>query len=218
MIRNGIHYIWHRSLRDTGIRRLQNNLRYGADAPRPHERIWVNPGLIRHRHKRPHKSDLPLGSRYSGCIMDGDWDQNRRRIWASQKYKACRLHFTKGVSWEDTGIIDFSMRRIARDGQLDGMRTQAEILDRYAAIDTMMAQIMAERTLRPSTPDKPTEIGGVLVHIARDGSILFGNEGYHRLALSRIAQLDVIPARLGITHRAVLETDRLSQLRQPPAS
>ncbi|SEW21183.1 hypothetical protein SAMN04488515_1624 [Cognatiyoonia koreensis] len=212
-----LHYIWHRSQRDSGLRYLQNRLRYGADAPRPHERLWIKPSLITERHKRENRNMHPFGSRYSGCVFGGDWDLSRSRLWASQKYKACRLHFKKGLSWEETGIIDFSMRRIARDGAIDGLQTREEIVARYDAVDQIMATIKAEGRLRCADPSARTEIGGVLVHIARDGSVLFGNEGYHRLALARIARLPIMPVRLGVTHPQALKTDVLQRLRKPPA-
>jgi len=41
----------------------------------------------------------------------------------------------------------------------------------------------------------------ICVCIGRDGDILFGNSGWHRLAMARISALDRIPVRVMLRHR-----------------
>lgn len=216
MIQNSLHYVWHRTLRDTGLRSLHNKLRYGADAPIPNERLWIKPALVTHRYRRPNRTDQQIGSRYSGAVMAGDWDLDKRKLRLSAKYRACLRHFKKDLSWEDTGIYDFSMRRIARDGQIDGLTTLADVKARYKAIDDIMATIKSEGQLRNADPSPKYERNGILIHIDREGQPLFGNEGFHRIALSRLANLAIIPVRLGVIHPSALQTDVLQRLRQPP--
>lgn len=214
MIQNALHHIWHRAMRESGIRYAKNRWRYGPEAPRPDERLWVNPLSVKQMYRRKDRTIQRLNNRYSGVVLAGDWDLDRLKLWRSPKYRACWRHFNKGFTWEETGIYAYSLRRIAQDGHIDRMTTLAEVKERYARIDVMMADIQKEGKLRSASPSKTHEKRGILMHIDRNGKLLFGNEGYHRLALARIAKLPIIPVRLGIVHPDALKTDVLPRLRQ----
>jgi hypothetical protein len=138
-----------------------------------------------------------IGSRQSGQVLGGDWDQYRTPYKNTPKYKACAARFRDGASWEETGIIADSMGRLAKSGPFDGCATQADILARYAALDTLW-RITQDQGHLPKAPQRAKD--GILVHIDRAGRPLFGNQGFHRLAIAQLAGLKEVSVSLGLTH------------------
>jgi hypothetical protein len=183
------------------VRDAGNRLRYGADAPRYAERIWVRPAELHER---------VLGSRrlWSGQVRDGDWDRHREPVGSMPKVQACIDRWVHGHRWEDTGAYTWMMRLIEDRGRAkDGCETYEDVVARYAQLDRVFEQVRAEgRLRRRSEVDPPgfRELGGVLVNVDRDGAPVAGGGGWHRLAMARILELPLIPAQVGLVHRAAL--------------
>ena len=197
------------------LRDLANRVRLGPGSPRSDELIWIDPLQVTHVYSR--KGPVAYRRRHSGTVAAGDWDRRGTPIDAAIKVSACNRHFVGGESWEETGIVDEMMSRIARFGTFDGCRTREDVLARYDRIDRMYDEIARTGRLQPviERPERfRREHGGILIHIDREGRPLLAGNGNHRLAIARILKLDRVPAQLGAIHLDALKAGVLPRLRQ----
>ncbi|MEX2376358.1 MAG: hypothetical protein WD942_12370 [Dehalococcoidia bacterium] len=185
-------------------------LRYGPSAPRHAETIWICPNSI------VNVIAKAIPRKESGRVWRGDWDLNIAPIDEMPKVAMCYRHWRDGLSWEEVGAYDLMMGLIARLGRADGCASLDDVKARYDRLDQLFDTAAKERRLRQVhevEPGRLRETGGVLFHVARDGPI-FGRGGAHRLAIARILELPIIPAKLGVVH--VEAIPRLSELRRQP--
>ena len=184
-------------------------VRYGANAPRVHELVWVDPCSIRYALLEPTRSQL---KRQKGHVVGGDWDLHVDCIDDRVKFRICYRRWRDGLSWEDAGAYDDHLARIEKaGGRYDGCVTREDVIARYAAFDEMFNQVVREGGLR--TRDQLTgrrfrEAGGIGIHIGRNGQPIWGFDGSHRLAAARVLALPVIPATLGAVHAQSVKTWR----------
>jgi hypothetical protein len=199
------------------VRDFANRLLYGRDAPLSDEGLWVDPSAISALYLPDGTARAPRFRRgHSGLVRAGDWDLSRRPLEDGLKDRACRARFVAGQSWEETGLFDALLARIARDGACDGCRTLAELKARYAAIDRLFDEVARTGRLRPQAelPGRfRREHGGVFVHVARDGSLMRAGGGIHRHAIARILGLPAMPVQVGVVHRAAVLSGRYAALR-----
>jgi len=57
------------------------------------------------------------------------------------------------------------------------------------------------KTRKEMNPNNFREEDGILVHIAREGKPVFGGNGFHRLSIARVLELEKIPAEIGIVDK-----------------
>lgn len=204
---------WHIAMCRSQARFGLNRLHYGAFAPRPDQLLSLSPTDIPERYTPKSNGGLVIGARRTGQVSGGSWDQHRGAFTRTRKYKACVARFRDGASWEDSGIIDYSLTRIAKTGPFDGCATKADILARYAALDGLW-QITNDQSALPASPQSASD--GILVHFDRDGLPLFGNQGFHRLAIAKLAGLDKITVSLGIVHPDALRDGLFQRTHEAP--
>jgi hypothetical protein len=202
-------YVWSViAARDLGNRR-----RYGRAAPRTFERIWIDPSACEQRIQG-------FDERRSGRVVDGDWDLDNPPTDELPKIEFCRLHWEAGVPWAETGMFEYLLERIDRQGApLYGCRTRADLVQRYESLDRVFEQVREEGRLR--TRDELDagairERGGIFVHIGRWGQPVFAKEGCHRLAMARALALPTVPAQVGTVHPEALGIWR-QRYTTPPA-
>ncbi len=210
---------WVRDLRAQvprkAVRDLLNRMRYGRDAPLSDELIHVDPLEVEYTYcgaqhlRRPH----------SGMIVPGDWDLERREIAKNTKLQSCVLHYEQGVPWRDTPLFARLMREVSEGKRPDDCGSAEELDARYAALDRVFEETRQRGRLlsRAELPDYfRREHGGILLHVARDGSLLRASGGAHRFAIARILKLPSMPAQLGAVHMEALLGGHLSRLRSAP--
>jgi hypothetical protein len=204
------------------LRDVTNRLRYGPEAPVSDECLWVDPRRLTLAF-RPNQTGSPrlrFRRHHSGAVIGGDWDRVATPFAGNVKHKAVMAHFRDGVPWEETGIIDEILARIARHGSFDGLRTRAEVLRRYAALDDLAeeARQLGRLRARSEMPGARfrREHGGVMVHIARDGTPLRAGGGIHRCAIAQALELPLMPVQLGVIHPEALAAGALRDLRRAP--
>ncbi|WP_292291649.1 hypothetical protein [Marivita sp.] len=198
------------------LRDLSNRLRFGPDAPRSDELIWIRPRDVTHwYHPDPAHGAPKFRRRHSGMVADGDWDRSRKPFGSQIKLDGIRDHFQKGVPWQKTDLFDWMLRQIDEKGRADGCRTREDLIARYERLDRIYDEARRTGTLRPHGSVNRTrgEQGGILVHIARDGTPLRDGGGMHRFAIAYILDLPKVPAQLGVLHRKALDSGLLPQLR-----
>lgn len=203
---------WHSTLIATRARKFTNQLRYGAIAPIPNMHFEIDPHIVRERyHPSGHPSGM-IGNRFSGAVMGGTWDQSRRDVTRSIKYRSCAKHFLHNVPWEDTPAIPYGLNQIAVRGRYDGCETRAELMARYEALDDLWEKTIKVGKLPEQATLKSGPRRGILMHVDRNGRPLFGNQGFHRLAIAQLAKLKTIPVLLGAVHPGAINTPAFAKL------
>ena len=201
------------------VRDVANRLRFGPDAPKSDELIWVSPRDVTHWYKAdPHSGAPRFRRRHSGRVVGGDWDQSRKPFGSQLKLDSIRDHFERGVPWQQTSLFDWMLKQLDDKGLVDECTSREELIARYEELDRIYAEAQRTGTLRPHGAVNKTrrEHGGILVHIARDGTPLRDGGGMHRFAIAYILDLEKIPAQLGVIHADAVTSGLLSTLRSPP--
>ena len=186
-------------------------MRFGRAAPRPNERIWVNPGAVRYA-----LGGLPVRS---GYVVDR-WPPTEPVPFEEHVHVRFALaHWRDGIPWEETGAYDYMLEQIARRGRQDGCFDAEDVKRRYARLDELFETVRREGRLRTRSELDPAardEDEGIFVHIGPDGEPAIGDSGKHRMTIAKLLGLDVVPARIGYVHRDALPL--VSRLRERPLS
>ncbi|MGR3376153.1 hypothetical protein [Salipiger abyssi] len=198
------------------VRDLWNRFRYGADAPRSDERIYLPPCEIRDSYDA-NAGRKPLRRQHSGMIVAGDWDLCRTPFAENIKFQSCRMHYEDGVAWEDTPLFARMLRHLAEGRRPDGCVTHEDVVNRYETLDRIYEETQRRGRLlaQSELPEYfRREHGGILVHIDRNGQPLRASGGMHRLAIAQILKLPEVPAQLGVVHPEAIYKALLAPLRQ----
>lgn len=120
------------------------------------------------------------------------------------KHSICVKRFIDGVSWEHADAYKLMRDLVKKKPGTDGCYSEADIVQRYSELDQLFKVVLTEKRLKQKKQisyNNFRESGGIYVHIGRNGEILFGSGGCHRLAISQIIGLRLIPAQLGVVHK-----------------
>jgi len=185
------------------MRDAWNILRYGPDAPRFAQRIWVDPRVIEGRIRgRFHRCQ-------SGQVIGGDWDLDPRPVGGTTAARHCHLHFVQGVPWDATGAHEMHLRRARQrlKNPDDSDSALEDIAKRYEQLDYLFEDARREGRLRTRS-ELPgisfRELDGIVVHIGRDGRLLYEGTGDDRFTVAWLLGLTPIPAQIGLVHREAL--------------
>jgi hypothetical protein len=178
---------------------VANRIRFGKGAPRPNERLWIDPALVENA-----LDGLPVRS---GFVLDR-WPPVEPAPFEEHVHVRFALaHWQDGVPWEETGAYEYMLERIRVRGQQDGCRDLADVERRYERLDELFETARREGRLR-TRPELDSaareEDGGILMHIGPDGQPAIGDGGKHRLTIAKLLGLPVVPTRIGYVHRDAL--------------
>lgn len=197
-------------IRAASLDRLQKR-EFGGKSPYHGERIWID------TEKCTMASKHDFSRRKSGVVMDGEWDTLQVPLVKLPKIAYCMRHWQDGLSWEEAGAYQYMLELIQQVGRVDGCKNIDQIISRYAKLDNIFLTVRSEKRLRVSQKAKGLafrECGGIYIHIARDGTPLFGGAGHHRLAIAKALKCSHFPAQLGVVHIDALP--KLLELRKSP--
>lgn len=139
---------------------------------------------------------------YYGDILDGEWDHQRAfEIMASPKQRSIHERFVLNVPWEETELFKSVYAiRLARGELVRGTSNIRDLAIEYGRrVDSLFASMKRDGFVSPTDRfGRPKTLPHV--HIGRDGRILFGNNGNHRLAIARIVGLKYIPCWVRSRH------------------
>ena len=94
---------------------------------------------------------------------------------------------------------------------------RAVMVQEQERIDLLKARTLAEGRFlnREELPENfRREHGGILLHVARDGTLLRSGGAGHRFAIARLLNLPEIPAQIGAIHREAVDNGVLASLRR----
>jgi hypothetical protein len=157
--------------------------------------IWVRPEDVVYKLNY----DLDI---YFNDVLSGDWDLKRRApLENTPKRRSVYERFVLGLPWEETDLFKNSYAiRLADGAEIRGVRSVDELVEKYAKqIDALYDDMktngfVVQRDRYGYLKNLPH------VHIGRDGELLFGNNGNHRLAIAKILRLDRIPCWVRSRH------------------
>jgi len=143
-----------------------------------------------------------------GAVRGGDWDETAKSIWEHDKIRSIVDHFENDTPWEETDVYQEAVRQIEQGNSYwNGCLSMEEVEQRISHIEELYETIKDEgystqaerrgKSLRNVVLNRKFDRsqGEVAVAIGRDGEILFV-DGNHRLAISKILQLDSIPVHV----------------------
>jgi hypothetical protein len=190
-----------------------NRIRFGPDAPRFAERLWIDPLAVEHFDRRGLSWN-------SGSVVTGEWSGATQRPIESDPILASSIaHWVDGVPWEETGEIERIERAMQRKrkGQLRPWTSREDVLRRYRELDEAFLSIQREGRVRTQGEVEPgafRELGGIGMHIGPGGVPIRAGNGRHRFAIARILRIPRIPVRVGLVHRSAIAL--LPDLRKAP--
>jgi hypothetical protein len=186
-----------------------NIVRFGRRAPRPNERLWIDPGRVRYA-----LGGVPVRS----AQVIGEWPPAKLVPFEEHVHVGFALaHWRDGVRWEDTGAYDYMLKQISIRGRQDGCFDLDDVVRRYERLDDLYDTVGREGRLRTRSdldPKARNEDGGILVHIGPGGEPAIGDSGKHRLTIAKLHGLKTVPARIGYVHRDAVSL--LPDLRRAP--
>lgn len=186
------------------IKDLRNKLKYGKDAPLYFERIWVNPMEIRMMIPRDEVKRVTgiHRNRASGVVVD--WDEISRSYPITEEFRIqyCFKHWKDGISWDELGVID----HLSKSSKY-GSWPKKKIRERFRMLDRAFEETKKLGRLKTRDEIDPAgfrEEDGILVHIGKHGEPVFGGNGFHRLAMAQVLELDRIPACIGLVDKEAI--------------
>ncbi|WGW05225.1 hypothetical protein [Tropicibacter oceani] len=211
-----LHKILEAHVPQKAVRDVWYWLRYGRKAPASDSAIFVRPGDV--THSLAHHDTLGHFRRQnSGRVIGGDWDTHRDDVERNTKLRSCRMRWEQGADWHETPIYKRMLAEIAAGRAPDECRSAEDLDERYAMLDRVFAETRFRGRLltKEELPDHfRREHGGILVHVARDGTCLRRGGGAHRFAIARILDLPEMPAQVGVVHPKAIEDGHLQRLLQ----
>ena len=139
-----------------------------------------------------------------GLIAGGNWDKEASPLKEMMKYQAIKQRFEKGLSWEETGIIDYHYERLSNSDRdsVDGCSSRSEYRQWYSEIDRLYNDI------RDNGYDleKHSPTDSIAVHIGRDGELIFAGSGCHRLCICKMLDINKIPVWIRARHKKWQDT------------
>lgn len=177
---------------------LSNKLKYGWSAPLFNERIWIDPRKIEFMIEREEVQRVSgmHRSKASGVVVDWNKVENIKPITDEFRIQYCYAHWKEAKSWEELGVIEH-MSNTKKYGSWPRKKIKA----RFEMLDQAFEETKEEgrlKTREEIDPNNFRESGGILVHIGKDGEVFFGGNGFHRLAISKVLELEKIPACVGL--------------------
>jgi hypothetical protein len=183
------------------VRDPWNRVRFGADAPRFAERLWIDPRAVR-------SYDRKGVAWKSARVVTGAWQQtNERPIEEEPILQSSIARWVHGKSWEESGEVERMLQAIRNYPGHAGCSNRHDILKRCARLDDIFRVIQRERRVRSQNeldPNAFREFGGIGMHLGPNGTLVRGGHGRHRFAMAWILELPLVPVRIGIVHQSSL--------------
>ena len=165
---------------------------YGEIAPRPDERLWVNPTKLEYSISASNMYDDDKEYPRFG-VLAGSWDEQKGSWSESKLFGSLRNRFVDDVPWQETYYYQYAASRIESGGSvgyLDGPQTKANLETYLDELDELYEDIR-DNGYDPSS--------AISVHIGRNGEWIVGH-GHHRRTLASILNVESVPVRVKFRH------------------
>jgi hypothetical protein len=188
-----------------------NRLRYGAEAPRFAERLWIDPRTVQ-------RFDRKGTVWRSARVVRGEWPVgDEQPIEQDPILQTSIARWVEGKSWEESGEVARMEASVSKYPGVAGCFNRDDVLRRCARLDDIFRVIERQRRVRSMSeldPRNYREFGGIGMHLGPNGEPIRAGHGRHRFAIAWILGLELIPVRIGMVHHTALPV--LRDLRQNP--
>lgn len=181
------------------LRNIYNIYKYGMEAPRFGEIVWVNPKKV--TLYLPNKVFGIPKDKVSATVVQSSWPEESTILIKESVYnnriKACFDHFVNHVPWEDTLFYEHMLKDI---GEKEG--NEVAVIKRLEKLDIIYEQAKREGSLRIKNIDPENKVvarGEPVIHIGPNGKLYKGNEGWRRFSIACILNIK-FPAEVGYVH------------------
>ena len=137
-----------------------------------------------------------------GAVRSGSWDLDVMPItsWQkTEKYLSIEDRYLNGASWMDTPIFEEFRMRFAIEGSVGSFKSLGEIEQFYIRTYDDIFEELKRGVIRTPGVFSPY-VRPLLVHIDREGRLMWTTEGNHRFAMMHLIGLDRIPVYLFWKH------------------
>lgn len=139
--------------------------------------------------------------RQYGAVVPGDWDRRETRFEDLFIYRSIHDRFARGLDWTETDYLDRIEEFLQSRERYKGYTDIKEIKnERLPYLDRLYSELSQGNYKHQSELDNGSIFNSLTVNIGSDGEILFNSNGAHRLAMSKVAGLDTIPALVIARH------------------
>jgi len=188
---------------------------YYSDAD-PLKLIYVNPADIKYMQigntgdngSVKSRSRKRIFDKYEdmGRVVSGDWDMYRENYDNNEIYKMLVQRYQFNKKWDEIDIIQEYNSIIKKGGRVwHECASKNDIINRAEKVDKLYT-IIKNDGYKPRYVLKANNIwhyfNEVTVNIGRYGDLLYHNSGAHRLALAKILNINSIPVRVLVRHKA----------------
>lgn len=139
---------------------------------------------------------------WHGISMGGCWDLYRKPHKYDRVYRGLRDHYLEGKDWRDTEYITtYILREQIRNEAGYAQRKIRERERRWRSISQNGYLTQYEQGNKRSNVPIRKRPWEVTVNIGRNGKLIFNNTGHHRLAISKLQQINPIPVAVVVRHK-----------------
>ena len=137
-----------------------------------------------------------------GTVKPGDWDRRRIPLRKNKKFRLIMGHLESGGDFlEPQEMFRFYRKR---------SRNEINLKMRYGMLREIYADIRKMGYLKLQAEVRPglapgDENGGIVLHLDREGELVFSKHSFHRLAISQFLALPVIPFCIGAVHAECMQ-------------
>ena len=192
------------------IRDLLNVLQYGLSAPKFAERIFIDPNKVSYH------STAGFSRKNSGLVIDSCWDKQIEPLTNIKKIRIAYEFLESQKTWDECGAYKNMAELIKTHPGTDELFTEADIVERYERLSQFIENLKSGEEFLDGEGFR--ENGGVLIHIGKQGELIFGGGGCHRLAISQKLNLPFIPCQIGVVHAQFLKenSNKMKALKTKP--
>jgi hypothetical protein len=141
-----------------------------------------------------------------GSVVDGPWDRKETRFNDVFIFDSFKSRFIDGIPWEETEYVDRVAEFFQVRGEFKGYESLSEFkADRLPFLDELYNRI-SNGEYRLQEDFGGSIFNELTINIGRDGELYFNSNGAHRLTMSKLADVDRIPALVIVRHKEWVES------------
>ena len=177
--------------------------KYGEMAPREGEVIWIDPCSVSGHMSPTVWNALKKKTGFNGgTIVSGKWDITDVEyldFTSEDPFVSCYDHWINGKCWQQTSLFVENPPRLIRGETRSRRLTLDELKTRYEKLDKIYHSIESKGEMSTEKKDL------VKISIARDGTLIWGPDGRHRLCIAICIGIVKIPALTGFVHAEAVD-------------
>lgn len=190
---------------------IYNAIHYDGSTPKKWQLVYVDPHVISLDAQSGFRKEFGvIPKKHPQTIFGGDWDLMALEVEAQGPgyglEEVAKRVVDLGLGWQEAGEVE----RITKSREMRGSKQRPLAYDirKCKEFDVLTESVITHERLfsrREIDPLNYREKGGIGVLIGRDGKVLKGNDGHHRLAIAKALGLRAVPASIQCVHKEAVD-------------